>query len=73
MRKIISIIPANGWFALYEGEKEVFKSPVVCFALVENTEEEDDRFEVQPMEYTDLYVDFCENTKNFIGLEYREK
>lgn len=61
-KKILQIIPAAGWFAVYknEGEPETL-SPLACWALVED---EEGNTNVQGMDADD-YVDFVEDIGNF--------
>jgi len=40
MGKILQIIPADGWYALYKDEDEMLAEPLVCFALVEDNDNE---------------------------------
>ncbi len=37
-QKIIQIIPADNWKLQYENDRGIFTVPLICFALVENTE-----------------------------------
>ena len=67
-RKIIQIIPAEGWVARYRVDGEgvpVITGPVLCFALCED---EDGLQDVQPMEYGDRYAEFCDAQSNFEGI-----
>lgn len=40
---ILQIIPADGWFAIYNIEGKETRSPLVCWALVEKDSERDIR------------------------------
>ena len=68
--KILQIIPAEGWFALYRNEGQPDeREAVVCFALVETKEERGQiRWDVRPMSWCDGYVDFCDTISNFSGI-----
>ena len=64
--KIIQIISADGWEAMFEDEDNV---PVVCFALVQSTDEEGgSSSEVRPMASIGDAIEFCDAYPNFQGI-----
>lgn len=65
-RKIIQIIPAIGWCAVYDqGEDKKLKAPVVCWALIE----EENGFRcVVGMDAIDT-IGFCDEADNFLNYE----
>lgn len=69
--KIVSIIPADGWNAVYgkkETEPEAF--PLVCFALYETV---DGNTAVRGMDAGDAEkVSFCDEDPEFIGYVHSE-
>ena len=66
MKKILQIIPAEGWFAIFtHDDKTRSKNPLVCWALVEDGEE----IWVEGMDGGE-YVEFCSNITNFSGYEH---
>ena len=66
-RKILQIIPAPGWCAVYEVDAGRVKVPLACWALVQVK----DATCVVGMAGHD-YVDFCDDTANFIEYEHGE-
>jgi len=61
-RKIVQLLPADGWFAVYENDDgSEIKSALSCWALVRDAEGDTS---VMGMDAAD-YVDFAEDTKNF--------
>jgi hypothetical protein len=73
--RILQIIPAEGWKAHYKNEDEAadFIEPIVCFALVEETDTNGKKKQtVLPMSWSDYEVDFCENTGNFSKISYQQ-
>lgn len=67
--KILQIISADGWFAVHRGEgKSDTVEPVVCFALVEITDEGKSTRMVRPMSWTDDMIDFSDEASTFSGL-----
>jgi len=67
-KKILQIIPAGGWRAVYavrqeDGTYKQEASPLVCWALIKHPEH---GVIVEGMESGD-WVDFCEDTCGFLG------
>lgn len=61
-KKIIQIIPAEGWLALYnDGQGGQFADRIAMWALVQD---EDGKTDVEGLSATD-YVDRCEEMVNF--------
>ena len=67
MRRIIQIIPAPDWYALYEEEGEEYWTPLACWALVD----EDGETRVVGLEAGERVV-FCEENPNFKGYISKE-
>lgn len=68
--KILQIMPAEGWVALYEDEDRL---PVVCFALMQGVDDEGKTFTaVRPMACMDDEIDFCDGFPNYLGVERAE-
>jgi len=69
-RRIIQIIPAANWDAVYrDGDGDELKTPVACWALVEEKEGNCDTFTyVVGLDATDT-VDFCDTMGNFLRYE----
>ena len=66
MAKILQIIPADGWEAMFEDEDSV---PVVCFALVQSTDEQGAAStEVRPMASLGEAIEFCDDYPNYQGV-----
>lgn len=64
--KILQIIAAEGWEAMFEDEDNV---PVVCFALVQSTDEQGvESSEVRPMASIGDAIEFCDDYPNFQGI-----
>ncbi len=68
MEKIIQIIPADGWSAVYAEKKEdgiylPFFMPLACWALIE---EKDGERRVVGLDGPD-YIDSAEDSCNFLG------
>jgi hypothetical protein len=69
--KILQIIPAIDWYAMYEIEDDANShAPLVCWALVEDRD--GDRH-VVGLDSAETNTDFCENTSNFMGYIHREQ
>lgn len=67
--KILQIIPAEGWFAVHRGENDQEAlDPLVCFALVEITEDGKSMRTVRPMSWADDMVDFSDEADTFSGI-----
>ena len=67
--KILQIIPAEGWLALDDGEDgDNAIEPVVCFALVEMTDEGKQTRMVRPMTWIDGMIDFADESSTFTGI-----
>lgn len=65
--KIIQMIPATGWYALFKEEDDSINfEPLVCFALTENS---DGETEIRPMFWEGGFVDFADDYNNFEGIE----
>ena len=65
-KKILQIIPADGWLAVFTNEdKTRTKFPLVCWALVEDEHGQS----VQGM-YGGDYVEFCMEISNFSEYEH---
>ena len=59
--KILQIMSADGWFAVHRGEDDQEAlDPVVCFALVEVTEDGKAMRTVRPMSWADDMIDFSD-------------
>lgn len=65
--KIITIIPADGWYARYDVDGVMEDMPLVCWALVEAS---DGVRAVHGMDGGD-YVDFAEGISNFIAFVHK--
>jgi len=64
--KILQIMPADGWEAVFEDEDNI---PVVCFALVQGTDEEGGMTsEVRPMACIEEAIEFCDVYPNYLGI-----
>ena len=64
--RILQILPAEGWEAMFEDEDNV---TVICFALVETIDEEGGvSTAVRPMASIGTDIDFCDDYPNFEGL-----
>lgn len=65
-------MPAEGWFARLEQDKQFFISDaVVCFALIEDPNEAEDshlRRRVEPMWSTEIGIELCSETGNFVDI-----
>ncbi|NLK87807.1 MAG: hypothetical protein GX279_09985 [Clostridiaceae bacterium] len=65
-KKILQIIPADRWRAVYSGSNGEFSAPLACFALVE----ENGLTYVEGMEaHGGCTVEFCDDIESFIGYE----
>jgi hypothetical protein len=62
--RILQLLPAEGWEAMFEDEDNV---TVVCFALVETDEEGAVSSAVRPMASIGD-IEFCDDYPNFEGL-----
>lgn len=66
MAKILQIIPADGWEAMFEDEDSV---PVVCFALVQAIDEQGAMStDVRPMASLGEAIEFCDDYPNYQGV-----
>jgi hypothetical protein len=66
--RIVQIIPAEGWCALFQEEHHISKIPLVCFALVERQDENGIETEVKGMESgAEKKVSFSDEAGNFVG------
>ncbi|MDP2822437.1 MAG: hypothetical protein Q8O52_07130 [Sulfuritalea sp.] len=64
--KILQIISADGWEAMFEDEDNV---SVVCFALVQSTDEQGvTSSEVRPMGSIGDAIEFCDEYPNYQGI-----
>ena len=64
--KVLQIMPANGWSAVFEDEDNV---PVVCFALVQGIDEEGKTTsDVRPMACIDDVIEFCDEYDSYLGV-----
>jgi len=72
--RILQIIPAEGWKAHYKNKDEAdFVEPVVCFALVEETDINGKKKQtVLPMSWSEYEVDFCEKISNFSEISHQQ-
>jgi len=64
VEKILQIIPANGWYALYKDDNEMLSDPLVCFALIED---DDNVQRIVGMCRDDIYIDVADTSSNFAG------
>lgn len=60
-KKILQIIPAHGWEAVFTSESDQYVWPLSCWALVV---QENGDTDVEGM-YAGDYVEFCETIGNF--------
>lgn len=68
-RKIIQIIPApKDLRTMYDDDSKLFKSRVVCLALVE----EDGERTVEAMDLSDNEIDLGCNVDNYLGIEFED-
>ena len=66
--KILQIMPADGWSALFEDEDSV---PLVCFALVQDVDESGSPVSsVRPMACIDEVIGFCDAYETYSGIEH---
>ena len=66
--KILQMMPAEGWFALFSDEEnDILMEPLVCFALVED---EDGYTEIRPMNWQGTAVDYTDEADGFLGIEH---
>lgn len=71
---IIQLMPAIGFRAIYAVKEEdkisLVESPLVCFALVEYGEKEENKMRIiHPMDSSrDGEVDFANDNQNFLGI-----
>ena len=64
--KILQIMPADGWSALFEDEDSV---PLVCFALVQDVDEDGNvGSSVRPMACIDEVIGFCDEYETYSGV-----
>ena len=69
--KIISIIPADGWYAIYKQEDgSLLRVRVICLALIEYKDGERD---VQALDYSDGCASLCQDAENFDGIVFEER
>lgn len=72
--KILSIMPANDWYALIADEDEgIGYEPLTCFALVQTEESGVLSTEVRPMVWADTAVLFADEIDGFMDLERIEE
>ena len=65
MIKILQILSADGWWAVYDDDGEPFISRLVCWALVQVGNEETDR-SVTGMDIDEEgRIEFCQDIENF--------
>ena len=65
--KILQIMPADGWSALFEDEDSI---PLVCFALVQDIDENGSPVSsVRPMVCVDEVIGFCDEYETYLGVE----
>lgn len=67
--RIVQMISAKGWFALFTDEEDEERNrlePLVCFALVEASNERSRR--VRPMAWIGEEVEFCDAADGFAGI-----
>ena len=64
--RILQLLPAEGWEAMFEDEDNV---AVICFALVESVDEEGKvSSAVRPMASIGAEIEFCDDYPNYEGL-----
>lgn len=66
-RKVIQLIPAQGWFIRYrEEDGSITRSPAVCIAL----------FNDGDMQFMDTdsggFIDTCVDVSNFVSVEHED-
>jgi hypothetical protein len=66
---IIQIMPATGWVAVYDIDGEESPEAIVCFALVESTEDGITTRDVRPMCADGKLIDFADVEENFLRVE----
>ncbi|TBR40482.1 MULTISPECIES: hypothetical protein [Dyella] len=66
---ILQIMPATGWVAVYDVEGEESAEPIVCFALVESTEDGQTSRDVRPMVADGNTIDFADTAENFVRVD----
>ncbi|MDA3876610.1 MAG: hypothetical protein PF483_05935 [Halothiobacillus sp.] len=72
--KILSIMPADDWYALISDEDEgTGYEPLTCFALVQTDEDGEMTTEVRPMIWADTAVAFADEIEGFMDLERIEE
>ena len=65
--KILQIMPAGGWSALFKDEDSV---PLICFALVQDVDENGSPVSsVRPMTCIDEVIGFCDEYDTYLGVE----
>lgn len=64
MEKILQIIPADGWCALYKNDNEMLSEPLICFALIEADNNEQ---RIVGMCCDDIYIGVADDSSNFAG------
>ena len=68
--KILQIMPADGWSALFEDEDSI---PLVCFALVQGVDESGSPVSsVRPMACVDEVIGFCDEYETYLGVEHND-
>lgn len=67
-RKILQIMPAIGWHATYQGDQGIIKTPLVCWALIEEDENGELYTNVVGMD-AQGHIDFSDDSSNFLGYE----
>ena len=64
--KILQIMPADGWLAVFDDEDSV---PVVCFALAQGVDDDGKTTtDVRPMACIDDVVEFCDDYDSYLGV-----
>lgn len=72
MIKILQLLNAENWWAVYDDEGEPFLSRLVCWALVQVGNEETDR-SVTGMDIDEEgSIEFCQDIENFRNYVYAE-
>ena len=69
--KILQIIPASDWFAIYDDDNKEVADPVVCFALVEKSENGITDQDVRAMCADGNFIDYADRASNFLRIERR--
>jgi hypothetical protein len=67
--KILQIIPAQDWVAVFDDSGELLE-PIVCFALVETTKDGETLREVRPMLPDGKLISFGDDASNYMGVKH---